>query len=606
MEEGFLDGLDIEFCPGLNAIIGARGTGKSSIVELIRFCLGVKASTADSAKRTTEHALAVLRGGQVTVTLADGNERIIVTRNASHNEPVSSAPFTPPLIFSQTEIETVGLHAAGRLRLIDSFLRNLPVLSRTEAEVVSVVASITRELEAHRKDIEDFEERVAKLPLVEQQLAALAADERSIEQFSVQTAVRTKQLDEISGETSKLAVELNLVNQQLREVTDLRGVLLGALKRFHSVESDMTPAAHPLLQNIKLRRSSTIKHIEMAVFELGSVVDAAESAAKEWNSKKLELDERARHIRRELEALREGAGDIARKGKALREEKAQLESLSKLVRDRRYVAQTLQSRRNDALSELERIRATRFQQRSAIATRLSKRLAPRIRVEMTRAAQLEQYSTVLTEALRGSGLKYNELSAVIVESIAPHELLGFVEDRDVEGFAAQARITKDRASRAIASLRESDMAAIATVPLEDDVSLQLLDGPLYKDISQLSTGQRCTVILPLILEHQENVLVVDQPEDHIDNSFIADTLIKSLLARSGHAGQIILTTHNANIPVLGNASRVVHMESDGRRGFVVVADKLLDKRVVSAISKVMEGGREAFERRASFYAAAMP
>ncbi len=68
-------------------------------------------------------------------------------------------------------------------------------------------------------------------------------------------------------------------------------------------------------------------------------------------------------------------------------------------------------------------------------------------------------------------------------------------------------------------------------PVDDYVTFSLMDGPDYKDIAELSTGQRCTVILPLVLRHMERLLIVDQPEDHIDNAFIAETLIKSILAR---------------------------------------------------------------------------
>src|SRR5208337_1390523 len=63
IEEGFLDGLDVTFVPGLDVIIGARGTGKTSLIELIRFCLGVKGYTTESARRSVDHALSVLGSG---------------------------------------------------------------------------------------------------------------------------------------------------------------------------------------------------------------------------------------------------------------------------------------------------------------------------------------------------------------------------------------------------------------------------------------------------------------------------------------------------------------------------------------------------------------
>ena len=52
IEEGFLDGLDVSFTRGLNVIIGERGTGKTSLIELVRFCLDVQGYTRESTKRS--------------------------------------------------------------------------------------------------------------------------------------------------------------------------------------------------------------------------------------------------------------------------------------------------------------------------------------------------------------------------------------------------------------------------------------------------------------------------------------------------------------------------------------------------------------------------
>jgi ABC-type taurine transport system ATPase subunit len=149
-------------------------------------------------------------------------------------------------------------------------------------------------------------------------------------------------------------------------------------------------------------------------------------------------------------------------------------------------------------------------------------------------------------------------------------------------------------------MKMADLAAIATVAVEDYVTFSLLDGSDHKDIADLSTGQRCTVILPLVLRHTDRLLIVDQPEDHIDNAFIVDTLIRSILARASD-GQILFSTHNANIPVLGNADFVVQLGSDGKRGFPLVAAPLSTGQIVNAITMVMEGGTDAFQRRATFY-----
>ena len=80
-----------------------------------------------------------------------------------------------------------------------------------------------------------------------------------------------------------------------------------------------------------------------------------------------------------------------------------------------------------------------------------------------------------------------------------------------------------------------------------------------------------------------------------------DTLIKSILRRSP-SGQLIVSTHNANIPVLGEARLVIHLGSDGSRGYVEHSAALDDPQIVKAITTLLEGGAEAFERRAKFYA----
>lgn len=260
--------------------------------------------------------------------------------------------------------------------------------------------------------------------------------------------------------------------------------------------------------------------------------------------------------------------------------------------------------RNGAQQHLQAAREKRFSSRQKVVTELNQVLGPRIRAKITKGGQYEVYTSAITDLLRGSGLKYNELAQQIARSVSPTELISLAESQDFETLGRILSISSDRASKVLAQVLSADKGALATVLVEDNVNLQLLDGSTYKDIGDLSTGQRCAVVLPIVLRHTNRVLIVDQPKDHIDNAFIADTLIVSLLARDNNA-QMLFSTHNANIPVLGNAERVVQLGSDGRRGFVSVHGTLSEPDVVLAISTIMEGGVEAFNRRAAFYDAAL-
>ena len=110
------------------------------------------------------------------------------------------------------------------------------------------------------------------------------------------------------------------------------------------------------------------------------------------------------------------------------------------------------------------------------------------------------------------------------------------------------------------------------------------------------------MVLPILLALPGETLIVDQPEDHLDNAFIASTLISAIRDRDSLA-QTIFSSHNANIPVLGDAERVVVMESDGESGQVIANAGLEDSGIVLAISNLLEGGAEAFAKRATFYSA---
>lgn len=213
VEEGFLDGLDVDFEAGLNVLIGARGTGKTSLIELIRFCLDARSYTAETAKRSHDHALSVLGSGQVTVTLSAGTEKIVVSRSADDERPRSSGFFAPPIVFSQTEIETVGLQPGGRLQLLDGFIGDRRQTDAAEAEAASVVRSLTAEVDGLRREIDEFAQRLAGLEAINKQIAELAPQEQQLAKLSANAAEKKTRLDALSGSIASSAVALATIER---------------------------------------------------------------------------------------------------------------------------------------------------------------------------------------------------------------------------------------------------------------------------------------------------------------------------------------------------------------------------------------------------------
>lgn len=600
IEEGFLNGLDVSPLVGLNVIIGARGTGKTSLIELIRFCLNVDGYTPETNRRSREHALSVLGSGQITLTLVDGDRRIVVSRSANEATPRMSGPFLPPIILSQTEIETVGLQPGGRLRLLDGFLGDQRAAVAAEADAIATVRSVTAETEEIRKDIEQLNAQLAELPSIEEQLAHLAPHEQQLAALSAAAHAKTGQLNALSGTISVKGVASAAVQRFQAAVANWR-IGLTRVQAMTGAEEWPANAGADALDDARSRLTKARQHIAAAVQELVALEADTRQIASRFEAEKIGYEDQARALRRDIEGLQTGAGDVARRGQALRERKAQLESLRGVLAARFAAMQSAAARRSAALDALEEARSKRYDERAQAANRLNQVLGPRIRVAVMRGGLTDAFATALTEALRGSGLRYNDMVGTLAQRISPRELLEAVENDDYDLVATRGSLSLDRAAKAVLALKEADLGSIATVPVEDYVSFSLMDGADHKDIADLSTGQRCTVILPLVLRHVDRLLIVDQPEDHIDNAFIADTLIKAIVARPANS-QLIFSTHNANIPVLGNADFVLQLGSNGRRGFPLVAASLASAKVVQAISSVMEGGVEAFQRRAAFYA----
>ena len=143
VEGGFLDGLDLAIAPGMTVVIGGRGTGKTSLIELIRFCLDAGALTTEAAERGRSHAQAILQDGLVTVTLETAGGQIRISRAGKDESPrTASAKRLRPLVLAQNEIEAVGAQAQGRIALLDRFRSDagdhrshtLGLISRLRAE----------------------------------------------------------------------------------------------------------------------------------------------------------------------------------------------------------------------------------------------------------------------------------------------------------------------------------------------------------------------------------------------------------------------------------------------------------------------------------------
>ena len=152
------------------------------------------------------------------------------------------------------------------------------------------------------------------------------------------------------------------------------------------------------------------------------------------------------------------------------------------------------------------------------------------------------------------------------------------------------------------SITRSKERELAVLRCPDTYALEMrMDDGAYRRLDELSGGQRVSVLLSLLLETADNrPLVIDQPEDELDNRFLFDTVLPALKKLRGRR-QVIVATHNANVVVNGDADMVIQLDATARRGRVACAGTIEESAVRDAIVRTVDGGEEAFRLRRRKY-----
>ncbi|PJB96811.1 MAG: ABC transporter, partial [Nitrospirae bacterium CG_4_9_14_0_8_um_filter_70_14] len=134
---------------------------------------------------------------------------------------------------------------------------------------------------------------------------------------------------------------------------------------------------------------------------------------------------------------------------------------------------------------------------------------------------------------------------------------------------------------------------------EDSLDVQYStssDGRSFRSIQEGSPGQKTAALLAFLLSYGEEPLILDQPEDDLDNHLIYN-LIVTQIRDVKQRRQLLVVTHNANIVVNGDAELVVALVARNGETQQECAGSLQERKVRETICTVMEGGREAFDQR---------
>jgi energy-coupling factor transporter ATP-binding protein EcfA2 len=612
---GFLPGLSVNIPRGLTCIIGARGSGKSTLAEALRFAV---CGTSGAPKHCVDLIQANLTGGAlVTITaLAEGSNRYIIKRGLKQ-QPVLLTPdgrtlnavdldrgtFLPLDAYSSPEIEAIADEVLGQTRrnLLDELRsEQMSTIHLSLAESARALETNADRIRTAQRTIQDLTEQMEELGDVRARLSALApSDRESTGDFG--RLSRQQQLNQ--RETSKLDTadrDLRTLGQtldQLRREAQL--VFKARLAEEQSGNADILRRYDDLLA----KSSGTVEEHLSAIGDQirkaqDTVARARQSVAQAHASHASELAK--------LTVVNEAASEQARVRATLEQQAAKLQGLEEQRLELNAELKTLLERRKSLKTTHILMRDQISTMREEVASELQREAGERVRIRIMRNADHLAYQQMLVEGLRGARVRnHDEIMAKLMQ-LRPEQLAQLIQVNDCDSFEELTALGSERSRKILDAFRESvDPLTLEVIAIEDRIGIELnvssAGQPNFKDASDLSRGQKCTALLPILLARRDSPLIIDQPEDNLDNHFIFETVVNAVQRLKRHR-QMIFITHNANIPVLAEADLVLVMNSDGRVGVVEKSGTVDECR--EQIIDLLEGGREAFELRSKRYATA--
>lgn len=151
---------------------------------------------------------------------------------------------------------------------------------------------------------------------------------------------------------------------------------------------------------------------------------------------------------------------------------------------------------------------------------------------------------------------------------------------------------------ALNRLSKDDDDSVLTWFPEDKVTVEFRrnNSGTFQSLERASAGQKTSSILSFLLSHGDEPLLLDQPEDDLDNALVSELVVEQIRSNKSRR-QIIVVTHNPNIVVNGDAELVLPMAFNNGQIQQICAGGLQERAVRERICDIMEGGRDAFRQR---------
>ncbi len=606
---GFLDGLIFKPSEHLNCVIGARGTGKTSLVEFIRYALDIMPSDLAARKRIETLVESNLAGGRIDIAVdtKDGLSYVI-SRTVGEapmvldvNGRPSGINFSRAIfsvdVFSQNDVESIAGNAASQLALIESF---------SQEELLALnqdIDKLRRHLEENTKSavplqtkIKELRDQTSILPNLTERLAGysqvLDEDSASISKANTMKSQRDRE----QSFADALAGIYKTSGERFKAMQDFVAQQLAWHGTENVSEGENFDLLTDMLEELSLR-NNTINQLLAAILDEIAQGQLSYQEAR----KKLLVSHQSADVEynRLVEKSNADRTLIAERMKLERERNRLLEMQRQMGETIREYNQ-LKAERQTLLNAYTELIDRRFILRKSIVDCINDNLMPNIRVSLKQLGNSEIYQNLLAEGLKRCQIQHRQVAARIAAQLSPTALIELIGNEDESSLMSIVGMNKNQARAVISSFSgEEAIEALEIVDMPDLPCIELLDTDVYKPTETLSTGQKCNAILPIVLLDSNRPLIVDQPEDNLDNGFIHRIIVRSVSDVKQHR-QLMFVTHNPNIPVLGDAERILVLDSNGVCGHIKNCGSVDDCK--EEILSLLEGGRDAFRKRQARYA----
>lgn len=591
---GYLDGLSFDFSDNLTTIIGGRGTGKSTIINLIRYSLDLPLekdmqksfnsmidTNLGSSSRVELQILSNNHFGKMFKIVRRYKQNPVVLDEYGKVSNLSIVDILPSIeIYGQNEI----IDAVNNPQKINKIVQRLFTVDKEiQLKIQSAYADLIKngeELNKIEDELSSCNEAVGDLPALQERLRfyneaglvdklsiikKLATEEGQFENFDRSLPEDNIEISEVTiaesdnEELSKLAITVKEYNTAIAKVKSEYSKAVTDLKTEYNLQKDIWTE----------KKSQNDQAIKNSLNQIEGIQDKSSSEIVNDYSNLIKEVEIASPVQARIEVISS-------------ERKRLLDERKTLIEKYRIACDESDQKANRLLKKLN-----------------TKKLNEKCRLSIKFRQQKEKLAEILKQ----------------LDGIGDKTLLGIIQfdDFDVFTFADDVSkgssvvkekysLTQNAAEKICEGLSEKNLRVIEQLELEDLILIELEVNGQFKKLKNLSKGQQCTAILNLLLLDNKDPLIVDQPEDNLDNAFIAENLVETIRMNKIKR-QYIFATHNANIPVFGDAELIVAMEEVEGLGKVSenAIGSIDSENVRKRVVQILEGGPEAFRMREKKY-----